>query len=72
MKSDDLGKYKNKDQEASASMTLFTIIWITFWTIVSYYYGKLHFDVDNIEKSYEVIETYIKRDIKALEKEKFG
>ena len=64
MKSDDLGKY----YRYTANMTLFILIWMSFWTIVSYYYGKLHFDSDNIEKSYNVVETYIKRDIKLLEK----
>ena len=64
MKSDDLGKY----YRYTANMTLFILIWMSFWTIVSYYYGKLHFDSDNIEKSYDVVETYIKRDIKLLEK----
>jgi len=45
------------------------ILWVFIWTVVSYYYGKIHFDSENIDKAYAVVAEFIKRDIKKVEKE---
>ena len=47
-------------------------IWFATFIVGSYYYGRLKFDSDNIEKAYDVLDELIKRDIKALKREKLG
>jgi hypothetical protein len=67
MKKDDLGKF----YRYTPNMTLLFFLWMFAGTLISYYYGTLNFDHDNIDKAYDVVREYIKRDIKQLEREKF-
>jgi len=68
MKSDDLGKYYHY----SPNRTLVFVLWMTLWTLVSYHFGTLNFDHDNIDKAYAVVREFIKRDIKDLERMKLN
>ena len=44
-------------------------IWFSTFIVCSYYFGKIKFDNDNIEKAYDVLDELIKRDIKKLKGE---
>lgn len=44
-------------------------IWFSTFIVCSYYFGKIKFDNENIEKSYNVLDELIKRDIKNLKGE---
>jgi hypothetical protein len=64
MKSNDINTF----YRYSPNTTLAVTLWVLFWTIVSYYFGVLHFDHDNLDKAHEVVRHIINAKIKLLEK----
>lgn len=65
MKSTDLDLFYNY----TPNTILFFVLWVLFWSLIGYHYGRLYFNHENFDKAYHVVGELIKRDIRSAEKE---
>ena len=67
----ELYKVKSADMEVFVQKndtSFFSAAWILLIILVSYFYGLNKFDHENISKAYDVLEEYVRRDIKQIAK----